>query len=178
MKTIAHFGVRTRRFEEMVRWYERFLEARVQFRNDFAAFLTYDDDHHRLAIWTDDATVEKSPDAACVDHVCLGLASFESLAREYERLRDAGITPSLPVNHRFTTSLYYKDPDGNEVELTVDNFDSKEEGNAYVRDAAAMDALLVPPFGDLFDPEELVRLVHAGASRSELAMIGRAPASD
>lgn len=171
--TIGHFGLRTRRLTDMVRWYERVLQARVQYGNAFAAFLTFDDEHHRLAIWTDGATVDKPPDAAGVEHVCLALSGFEALADAYERLKGNGILPSLPVNHRFTTSLYYKDPDGNELELTVDNFATKEEGNAWVRSPQHMEDLLIPPFGDVFDPEELVRMVRAGAPREELARIGR-----
>lgn len=170
--SMAHFGIRARNFEQMLDWYGRVLGARIQYRNAFAAFLTFDDDHHRLAIWTDESTADRVPEAAGVDHICLGLEGFADLAAVYERLRDAGITPVLPVNHRFTTSLYYRDPDGNEIEFSVDNFDTKNEGNAYVRNAEAMEALLVPPFGDLFDPEELVRRVRAGASREELASIG------
>lgn len=172
-KFIAHFGIRTRRLEEMIRWYEAALEARVQYRNSTAAFLTFDDEHHRLAMWTDEETIDRLPTAACVDHICLGVSSFEELADVYERLKKCGITPALPVNHRFTTSLYYRDPDGNEVEFSVDNFSTKEEGNTYVQNADAMEALLVPPFGDLFDPEELVRMVRSGATSQALASIGR-----
>lgn len=170
-RLIAHFGIRARRFEEMIAWYGRVLEARIQFRNAFAAFMTFDEDHHRLAIWTDDATREKVADAAGLDHICLELDGFEALATSYQSLRRDGILPALAVNHRFTTSLYYRDPDGNEVELSVDNFATKEEGNRYVR-SPAVEELLVPPFGDEFDPEELVAMVGRGASRGEFAGIG------
>ena len=47
-----------------------------------------------------------------------GLTSFGDLVLTYERLKAGGITPFLPLNHGFTTSLYYHDPDGNDVELT------------------------------------------------------------
>jgi len=32
------------------------------------------------------------------------------------------------VNHRPTTSMYYRDPDGNRVELQIDNFPTAKEG--------------------------------------------------
>jgi hypothetical protein len=31
-----------------------------------------------------------------------------------------------------TTSLYYADPDGNQIELQVDNFATPEEGTAFI----------------------------------------------
>lgn len=169
---IAHFGIRVRDFAATLRWWQVALQARVQFENEFVAFLTFDDDHHRLVIWSDAETTQRPPDAAGVDHICFELSSFGALADEYERLSREGIVPTLPVNHRFTTSLYYRDPEGNELELSVDNFATKAEGTAWVC-GDAMAAILVPPFGDPFDPEELVRLVREGASREELAKLGR-----
>lgn len=175
-RSIVHFGIRTPQLEEMTRWYERVLDATVLRRNAFAAFLTFDEEHHRLAIWTDDATKPRPADSACIDHLCIGLPDFAALAAGYERLRELGIAPFLSVNHRFTTSLYYRDPDGNELELSVDNFATKEEGTSFVC-SEAMAEVLVPPFGDVFDPEELVRLVAAGASQAELAGLGRVMAN-
>jgi catechol-2,3-dioxygenase len=139
----------------------------------FGAFMTFDDEHHRLVIFTDDETVEKDPNAAGVEHIGIGLPDFSSLADEYERLKALGILPSLPVNHGFTTSLYYRDPENNEIELTVDNFATKEECREWMHGDKMAAAMTPPTFGDAFDPEELVRLVRAGASRSELARIGQ-----
>ena len=173
IRSIAHVGIRTTRFVAMLAWYETFLEAKVLFRNEVAAFLTFDDEHHRLVLWTDPATVERPADVAGIEHICLGLGEFGALAAAYERLETAGIEPFLPVNHRFTTSLYYRDPDGNEVELSVDNFAARDAGVAFLQ-SGDVAAILTPPFGDVFDPRELVRMVAAGASREELSQLGRA----
>ena len=170
--TLAHFGIRTRRLVEMIQWYSDVLCAEVVYRSPWVAFLTFDDEHHRLVLWTDEVTVERPADAAGMDHVCLGLSGFAALAATYQRLKTSGIVPSLPVNHRFTTSLYYRDPDGNELELSVDNFATKEEGLAFVRSEEFAE-IMVPPFGDRFDPEELVEMVRAGASDAQLRDLGR-----
>lgn len=45
----AHVVYSTRRFEEMIDWYQSVFEAKVVYQNPVFAFLTYDDEHHRFA---------------------------------------------------------------------------------------------------------------------------------
>jgi catechol-2,3-dioxygenase len=168
---ISHYGIRARQYREMIQWYQTVFRAKIQHENEFLAFMTFDEEHHRLVIFEDAATVAKPENAAGIDHVGYGFASFGDLVATYERLKADGITPFLPLNHRFTTSLYYHDPDGNEVELSVDNFPTKTECDAFVR-SERMAEIGRPPFGYVFDPDELVRLYHEGASAEVLARIG------
>ena len=53
----------------------------------------------------------------------------------YERLKAHGIVPHMVVDHGMTLSMYYLDPDGNSVELQVDNFGDWGRSSAFVRDA-------------------------------------------
>jgi catechol-2,3-dioxygenase len=168
---LSHYGIRARHYQAMIEWYKTVFRARIQHQNEFLAFMTFDDEHHRLVIFEDADTVEKPATAAGVDHVGYGLVSFGDLVSTYERLKTEGIIPFMPLNHRFTTSLYYHDPDGNEVELSVDNFPSKEECDAFVR-SARMDEIGRPPFGYVFDPDELARLYHQGEPSEVLARVG------
>ena len=46
---LAHVVYMTRRYDEMISWYETVFEAKVQYQNPAFAFLTYDDEHHRFA---------------------------------------------------------------------------------------------------------------------------------
>ena len=48
------------------------------------------------------------------------------------RLKDTGITPYWCINHGFTLSMYYRDPDQNQVELQVDLFDSAASVAAWL----------------------------------------------
>lgn len=168
---ISHYGIRARHLQEMIEWYKTVFRATVQHQNEFLAFLTFDEEHHRLVIFEDPTTVEKPPNSAGVDHVGYGLTSLGDFVETYERLKAVGIKPFLPLNHRFTTSLYYHDPDGNEVELSVDNFSTKAECEAFVR-SEKMAEIGKPPFGYTFDPDEFARLHHEGASQEALARIG------
>lgn len=175
-KYIAHYGLRTKNLDRMVEWYKTFFDAKVRHDMGFGAFMTFDDDHHRLVIFTTDDTEDEVPNSAGVDHIGIGLPDFASLVENYERLKASGITPTLPVNHGFTTSLYYADPDGNEVELTVDNFSTKSECAAWMQTDAMKTAMNPPTFGDVFDPEEMARMFHSGASTDELARLGQTKA--
>ena len=168
---ISHYGIRAKSFNEMVDWYSTVFNAKIQHQNEFLAFITFDDEHHRLVIFEDPETVDKPAMAAGIDHVGYGVADFKSLVETYERLKASGITPFMPLNHKFTTSLYYRDPDGNEVELSVDNFPTKDECNAFIT-SERMDEIGRPPFGCTFDPEELVRQYRAGVPDNVLARIG------
>ncbi len=98
---ISHYGIRAQRYKEMLQWYKTVFSAKVQHENEFLAFLTFDEEHHRLGIFEDGDTVDKPAGAAGVDHVGYGLASFADFVSTYERLKAAGITPFLPLNHRF-----------------------------------------------------------------------------
>ncbi|MCA1850097.1 MAG: VOC family protein [Acidobacteria bacterium] len=168
---ISHYGIRARRFREMIQWYTKVFRARVQHENEFLAFMTFDEEHHRLVVFADPETVDRPATAAGVDHVGYGVANFGDLVETYERLKAEGIVPFAQLNHRFTTSLYYHDPDGNEVEFSVDNFPTKEECSAFVR-SEEMAEIGRPPFGYDFDPDELARQYHRGVPAEKLARIG------
>jgi catechol-2,3-dioxygenase len=168
---ISHYGIRAKRYKEMVEWYKTVFGARVQHENDFLVFMTFDEEHHRMVIFQDPATVERPPTAAGVDHIGYGISSFGDLVKNYERLKAAGIKPFAQRNHKFTTSLYYHDPDGNEVELSVDNFPTKQQCESFVR-SSEMDEIGMPPFGYDFDPDDLVALYRNGATEERMAMIG------
>lgn len=62
------------------------------------------------------------------------------------------------VNHGATTSLYYADPDGNNIELQVDNFETLEEGTAYMES----EAFEKNPIGVVIDPHSLLARLRAG----------------
>lgn len=160
----AHAVLRTNKFQAMVDWYTIVLGAEVVFGNPNIAFMTYDDEHHRLAIVAYPGTEDRSPRSAGLDHLAYTYASLGDLVATYERLKAAGITPVAPINHGMTLSMYYRDPDGNKVELQIDNFATVEELKGFFRS----NDFSKNPIGVSFDPEELARQYHAGVPDSEL----------
>ena len=83
----------------------------------------------------------------------------------YERLRDEeGVTPTYCVNHGFQFSLYYHDPDKNEVELGCDNFPSREAMNEWFENGEFAKNF----FGYNFDPEEVWKKHKAGVEDQQI----------
>jgi catechol 2,3-dioxygenase-like lactoylglutathione lyase family enzyme len=159
----AHVVLRTASYDAVIAWYAAVLRARVVFRNDFIAFLTYDDEHHRVAVLNTPGSPVADPAAAGVHHIAYTYAGLGELLATYRRLKAVGIEPVRCINHGPTTSMYYRDPDGLRVELQIDNFDM-DEANAYLvgPDFAAN------PIGVIFDPEQLIRDYEAGIGLDEL----------
>ena len=82
----AHFVLRTRHLEESIRWYETVVGMHVVHRNDFIAFLTYDEEHHRLALVATPQQAQAPPGAAGLDHVAYTFDTLGDLLGTYKRL--------------------------------------------------------------------------------------------
>lgn len=169
---LAHYGLRACNLTRAVEWYSKVLGARTLFRDDLLAFMSFDQEHHRLVIWSDSETAKRPTDVNGVDHVGYSCGGPEELAAEYERLAELGVTPFAAVNHGFTSSLYYHDPDGNEVEVTCDNFATKEECANWLSSEEAKTLVKPPLFGREFDPAELLELRNSRRPLTEMARIG------
>ncbi len=164
----AHAVFRTGRFDEMRRWYETVLGAHVVHANPMIAFLTYDDEHHRIALVNTPGAEPRPQDTAGLEHIAYTYATLGDLLGTYERLKSVGITPYWTINHGPTTSLYYRDPDGNQVELQIDNFPNVEDLNAWMRS----NAFAKNPIGIPFDADDLLRRFKSGVPIEELVQRG------
>jgi catechol-2,3-dioxygenase len=166
----AHVVLRTRHLKESVAWYGRLVGMEPVFQNDFVCFMTFDEEHHRLALIV---TPEEKPApamAAGLDHIAFTLNDLGELLGTYARLKDEGVLPVWTINHGPTTSLYYRDPDGNRVELQIENFADASEIDEWMRSGV----FLANPIGVEFDPEKLLARYLAGDSESELKRQGAA----
>src|SRR2546421_682159 len=118
----AHIVLKSANFDAVIAWYATVLQARVAFRNDFSAFRTYDDEHHRVAVINAPGSPAPAEAAAGVHHIAYTYAGLGELLSTYRRLKASGIEPARCINQGPTTSMYYRDPDGLRVELQIDNF--------------------------------------------------------
>src|SRR4029077_12327718 len=127
----AHFVLRTGQLDKLAEWYQTVLAARVVFRDERLCFLSYDDEHHRLALIQIRGVAPRAREAAGTDHVAYSYRDLGELLATYRRLKQNGNLPHWPINHGVTTSMYYRDPDNNRVELQIDNFATVEELQGY-----------------------------------------------
>jgi catechol-2,3-dioxygenase len=160
----SHLVLKTARFDAMTAWYKTVLSARPMFENEAVCFLTYDEEHHRVMIGRDPNATPRDPRAAGVVHFAYAVETLADLVNAYERLEAQGIVPHHCINHGFTTSLYYLDPDGNEVELQVDNYKDRDAMNAWFA-TGAFDGNFV---GVRFDPERMVELHRQGVAEDRI----------
>lgn len=171
----AHVVYQTRRFEEMIDWYQKVFEAKVVYQNPALAFLTYDDEHHRFAFANmaafkpDGVEAEKRGDIG-VNHVAYTYANLGDLLETYARLKEAGITPYWPIHHGVTLSFYYRDPDGNRMEFQVDAL-TVEEANAYM----LSEAFAANPIGVAIDPEAMLAQYRSGIPMAQLLVQPEGP---
>ena len=167
----AHFVLRTGQVEKMAEWYKTVLAARIVFHDERLCFLSYDDEHHRLALIQIPGLEPRDPNGTGTDHVAYSYRNLGELLANYRRLKAAGILPHWPINHGVTTSMYYRDPDNNRVELQIDNFTTAAECQAYFRSQAFAEN----PVGVTYDPEELCRRYEAGEPLADLLRIPPMP---
>lgn len=64
--------------------------------------------------------------------------------------------------------MYYRDPDGNSIELQIDNFASNEALNGWFKSGA----FERNPIGVKFDPDQLVRRFEQGVPFEQLIQQG------
>ena len=164
-----HFNLKTTRLQEMIDWYSTLVGAEVLHQDAVGAWLSNDAANHRIALlafpgFVDDPEKETRTG---LHHSAFEYDGFEDLNASYLRLREAGIEPDLCLDHGMTFSYYYKDPDGNHVELQVDTFGDWATSSEWMRTSPEFHA---NPIGVFVDPAQVADAAAAGATFAELTV--------
>ena len=97
-------------------------------------------------------------------HMQLRHQGLDYLFSRFEALRAQGIVPERAWNHGPGTSFYYRDPDGNMVELSAVNYADEEAYLAYYRSESYRRNVS----GIEIDPGEYVARYRSGVTQQEL----------
>jgi catechol-2,3-dioxygenase len=163
-RQLAHVVLRVSDLQRSRSWYLTVLEARPSFENEMVCFLTYDDEHHRIGLISRPELLHDADNHPGLDHIAFTYGQLGELLATYRRLADLGIQPYWTINHGPTISMYYKDPDGNRLELQYDVFESPEQVEAFFGGGNYQENFI----GVKFDPEELLARYEAGETLENL----------
>jgi catechol 2,3-dioxygenase len=177
--TLHHVTLKTTRKEEMIEWYRLVVGLEPNWNGEQGAWLSNDSANHRMALLVSPAIredVDKLAHAG-LHHTAYEFETAGELLENFARLREHGIVPHITLDHGMTLSLYYADPDGNSVELQVDNFGDWEKSSEWMRTSPEFTA---DPIGTVCDPGALLDAYRNGMSHEELhrrAYAGEFPAT-
>lgn len=177
---LHHVNLKTIRLQEMIDWYATVAGLTTIFQFPGGAWLTNDGANHRLALLT---SSQMSDDAdklvhTGIHHIAFEYATLDDLLSAYTRLKELGIKPHMALDHGMTLSFYYVDPDGNSVELQVDNFGDWTQSTAWMSTSPDFAA---NPIGMFVNPDQIVAARKAGASHADIhrrAYSGEFPPSE
>jgi catechol 2,3-dioxygenase len=172
-----HVNLKTTRLQEMIDFYSTLVGAEVLHQYELGAWLSNDVANHRIALLAFPNFVEdpEKDTRAGMHHIAFEYDSFDELNSTFLRLRDAGIEPAFCLDHGMTFSYYYSDPDGNFVELQVDNFGDWAKSAEWMRSSPAFRD---DPLGKFVEPGRAAEAfahgltfeqIHARAMAGELA---------
>lgn len=173
--------LKTSNFARMKDWYENLLQVKAFFVRDDAkqaswtgawgiAFIRLYHQHpytQVLGLFEVPAVSGKADGLKGepgLHHMQLRHQGLDHLFSRFEALRAQGIVPERAWNHGPGTSFYYRDPDGNMVELSAVNYADEEAYLAYYRSESYRRNVS----GIEIDPGEYVARYRSGVTQQEL----------
>jgi len=141
IERVAHVVIKVRSLEKSLDFYTRVLGLKVMGKIPPAVvFLSTGRDHHELGIAE---LGSEAPDGKFyqigMEHFAFKLRNEEDLREAYDTLLREDVEIAYTVNHGVTKSVYFYDPDGNELEVYADN--SPEEVASFENPYGGMEKL-------------------------------------
>ena len=124
--SFSHMGIFVADLARMEDFYTRVLGFAVTDRGELGAttivFLSLDPrEHHQIILAT--GRTASQPDGAGfnpINQISFRLSELAALRQMAQRLKNEGVQDLAPVSHGNALSVYFRDPEGNRLELFVD----------------------------------------------------------
>ena len=175
---LHHYGMITTQPDVLIEWYGKVVGVERNLvtgafgdgpDSPYGAWVGNDTAHHRIAIirppGLQDLAYSERAKYPRVQHSAWQYPTVADLMESYERIRDAGIRPVVCTHHGNSVAFYYKDPDGNLVELLADAFGDAVRSREYLRTS---EEIRRNPMGSLIDPDKMLAAYHKGPSDHDL----------
>lgn len=165
IERVAHVVIKVRNMERSLDFYTRVLGLKVMGSIDpMVKFLSTGRDHHELGIAEVGA---EAPDSKFfqvgMEHFAFKLSTEDDLREAYDTLLSEDVKIAYTINHGVAKSVYFYDPDGNQLEVYVDN--TPEEVASFTNPYGGMDKL---PFA-LDKPSLMDNIIAAQAEMAAAA---------
>jgi len=122
-KYLGHVNVYVRNVERSHAWYTDLLGLHVyDYIPGRAAFMSADlDQSHEVALIQvgDDAPLQQKRQVG-LNHMAWMMHSLDDLKEIYQRLQDKGVTIDRVSDHGISVGIYFRDPDGNGLEVSYE----------------------------------------------------------
>ena len=120
---LGHVNIYVRNVERSHKWYTEVLGLHTyHYRPGWAAFLSADLSHsHEVALMQvgDDAPLQQKGQVG-LNHMAWMMDSLDDLKAAYWRLKEKGVKIDRIVDHGLSLGIYFRDPDGNGVEVSYE----------------------------------------------------------
>jgi catechol 2,3-dioxygenase len=119
IERVGHVVIKMRDLDAAKRFYRDILGMKItDEREGFGVFFRFQDYHHDIAVFkvAENAASPKKNQVGLA-HIALVADSFDTVKAMYQRLKAHNVPIVRTVDHGITRSVYFQDPEGNELEI-------------------------------------------------------------
>jgi catechol 2,3-dioxygenase len=145
IERVGHVVIKMRDLEAAKRFYRDILGMKItDEREGFGVFFRFHDYHHDIAVFqvAEDAALPQKNQVGLA-HIALVADSFATVKAMYQWLKEHNVPIVRTVDHGITKSVYFKDPEGNELEIYCEapGVDWREVNTIIKADPINLDAV-------------------------------------